>query len=101
MADLTIKSPELDEWIKVLEDDNQQLYDCAMRMVLNIRNLDDTKYSGNHKKQIEAKLHPYLKKIEDELLNNLNDCTEALKVANSVYTGTEETLSTESDKLHS
>ena len=92
MTDLSIKNEELEELIKVLESDNKDIYDIINRMILNINNLDIDKYNGIHRKHIDDTLYPYLKKINNNLLDYLNECTSFLNRANKTYSDLENNL---------
>ena len=99
MADLVVRTKELNEHIKVLEQDNLDIYEIIKTINLEIKKLDKTKWDASEKKKLDDKFNIFFDKVEKNYFSILNNCTDLLKHANTSYINDTDLISKKSDEL--
>ena len=99
MSDIKLQSSLLDDLIIKLEQDNLEIVDLIKNSNDAIRTLDDKKWKSKEKIEMDEKLIPYMNKLDNQLLNYLNECTDLLKLAKASYEETDKSISRSMSKI--
>ena len=101
MSDIKLQSSLLDNLIIKLAQDNLEIVDLIKNSNDAIRTLDDKKWKSKEKIEMDEKLIPYMNKLDNQLLNYLNECTDLLKLAKTSYEDVDRNISGSIAKIDS
>lgn len=101
MYNINIETAKLQEIINILKIDNQNICLTIKNMYDAINKIDNSKWLSPEKVNIEEKLLPYLKLIEQKYTTDLEEYINILTTALTTYEEQMEMLKTSAKKLSS
>ncbi len=101
IGDIQVSVNSLSDLIVVLRNDNKQICNIIKNVTDSVNKLDETKWKTPEKEKMNEILLPYLEKININMENFLNECTDLLEKANISYNRTDEDMASNASNLGS